>query len=93
MLYIECVAGRGALVRRLQVQMCCSVLQCVAVCCSMFKLVAACCSVSWSALYGVAMVSRLLKNVVLFCRVYFFKRALLQKRPMFLGSLLIVATP
>ena len=39
------------------------------------------------------MISRLLKNVGLFCRIILFYRALLQERPMFLGSLLIVATP
>jgi len=42
--------------------------------------------------YGVATISRLLK-IGLFCRIPFFYRALLQKRPVILRSLLIVATP
>jgi len=43
--------------------------------------------------YGVAMMIRLLKNVGLLCEYSLFHRAILQERPMFLGSLLIVATP
>jgi len=42
--------------------------------------------------YGVAMICRLLQNIGPFYNIYFFHRVLLQKRPMFLGSLLIVAT-
>jgi len=44
----------------------------------------------------VASISRLLKMVGLFCRIsslLLFYRALLQKRPIILRSLLIVATP
>jgi len=43
--------------------------------------------------YGVAMMIRLLKNIGLLCEYSLFHRAILQERPMFLGSLLIVATP
>jgi len=43
-------------------------------------------------LYGVASISRLLKIISLFCRIFFFYRALLQKRPIILRSLPIVAT-
>ena len=43
--------------------------------------------------YGVATISRLLKFKGLFCRNSLFTRALLQKRPMILRSLLIVVTP
>jgi len=43
--------------------------------------------------YGVATISRLLKIIGLFCRIPFFYRALLQKRPVILRNLLIVATP
>ena len=44
-------------------------------------------------MYGVATVSRLLKIISLFSKYRLFYRALLQKRPMILRSLLIVATP
>jgi len=43
--------------------------------------------------YGVATISRLLKIIGLFCRISLFYWALLQKRPIILRSLLIVATP
>jgi len=43
--------------------------------------------------YGVAMISRLLSIIGLFANYRLFYRALLQKRPMILRSLLIVATP
>jgi len=43
--------------------------------------------------YGVATISRLLKIIRLFCRKSFLYRALLQKRSIFLRSLLIIATP
>jgi len=43
--------------------------------------------------YGVATISRLLKIIGLFCRISPFNRSLLQKRPIILRSLLIVATP
>ena len=46
--------------------------------------------VTW---YGVATISRLLKITSLFCRIRLFYRAVLQKRPIILRSLLIVATP
>jgi len=42
---------------------------------------------------GVATISRLLKVQVSFAEYRLFYRALLQKRPIFLRSLLIVATP
>jgi len=42
---------------------------------------------------GVATISRLLKIPGFFCRISFFNRALLQKRPLILSSLLIVVTP
>jgi len=45
-------------------------------------------------IYGVAMISKLIKKIeVSYAEYRLFYRALLQKRPMFLGSLLIVATP
>jgi len=50
--------------------------------------------------YGVATISRLLKNYMSLLKLYvsfaeygLFYRALLQKRPIILRSLLIVATP
>jgi len=43
--------------------------------------------------YGVATISRLLNIIGLFCRIWSLYRALLQKRPIILRSLLIVATP
>jgi len=43
--------------------------------------------------YGVATISSLLKIIGLFAEYRLFYRALLQKRPLFLRSLLIVATP
>ena len=43
--------------------------------------------------YGVATISRLLKIIGLFGRHSLFYRALLQKRPILLRSLLIIATP
>jgi len=43
--------------------------------------------------YGVASISRLLKIIGLFCKEPYKRDDILQKRPMFLGSLLIVATP
>ena len=42
---------------------------------------------------GVATISRLLNIIGLFCRIWSLYRALLQKRPITLRSLLIVATP
>ena len=55
---------------------CCSVLQCVAVCCSALQCVAVRCSVYFrykntchkSALYGVALVSRIDTSIGLFCK-------------------------
>ena len=44
-------------------------------------------------IYGVATISKLLKFMGLFCENSLFYRALLQKRPIILRSLLIVATP
>jgi len=46
-----------------------------------------------SARYGVATISRLLKIIGLFYRYRLFDRALLQKRPVILKSLLLEATP
>jgi len=43
--------------------------------------------------YGVATISRLLQITFSFAEYRLFYRALLQKRPMILRSLLIVATP
>jgi len=43
--------------------------------------------------YGVATISRLLKNIGLFCRICLFYGALLQKKTIILRSLLMVATP
>jgi len=43
--------------------------------------------------YGVATISRLLKIIVSFAEYNLFYRALSQKKPMILRSLLIVATP
>jgi len=68
-------------------------MTCVAVCfwCTRYVLQCllgtprVCCTVFVA--YGVATISRMLKNICLFCR------ALLQKRPIFLSILLIVATP
>jgi len=62
--------------------MCVCVNRCV--CCSV------CCSVR---IYGVATIGRLLQIIGLFCRIRLFYRALWQKRPNILRSLLIVATP
>jgi len=45
------------------------------------------------ARYAVATISRLLRIIRLFCRISLFYRALLQKRPVILGSLLTVTTP
>ena len=42
--------------------------------------------------YGVAMISRILKQYVSFAEYSLFHKALLQKRPIILRSLLIVAT-
>ena len=42
--------------------------------------------------YGVATISRLLKIIGLFCRIWLFYRAVLQKRPVILRSLLLEAT-
>jgi len=61
---------------------CCSVLQCVAVCCSVLQCVAVCCSIFQCI------------AVFLDCEVYFENepqlcRALLQKRPVNVRSLLI----
>ena len=56
-------AGRGALVRRLQVKICCSVLQCDAVCCSVLQCVAVCCS----ALQCVAVCCSVLQCVAVCC--------------------------
>ena len=47
-----------------------------------------------SEYYGMATISRFLKIIGLFCRISsLFYRALLQKRPIILRSLLVVATP
>ena len=43
-------------------------------------------------MHGVGTISRLLKIVGLFSRIKSLLRTLLQKRPVILGSLLIVAT-
>jgi len=40
--------------------------------------------------YGVTTISRLLKIIGLFCRIYLFYRAVLQKRPVIIRSLLII---
>jgi len=63
------------------------VLHCVLATCVVVCLAVECVT-EWDG-YGVATASRLLKNVGLFCRTQFFYRALLQKRPMFVGILLI----
>jgi len=63
------------------------VLHCVFATC-VEECVAVECVTLWDC-YGVATASRFPKNVGLFCRTQFFYRALLQKRPMFVGSLLI----
>jgi len=49
----------------------------------------------WESGYGVATISRLLKMIGLFCRIWSLLWALLQKqkRPLILRSLLIVSTP
>jgi len=43
--------------------------------------------------YGVATISRRLKIIGLFCRIWSLLWALLQKRPIIVRSLLIIATP
>jgi len=85
------------------VAMCCSVLQCVAVCCNVLQCVAVCCSVlrcvavcaahrlMRRALTPDTFISR--KSQVSFAEHRLFYRALLQKRPIILRSLLIEATP
>ena len=73
---------------------CCSVLQCVAVCCSVVQCVAVCCSLLLThSRYGVATTSRLLKIIGLFCERALKRDYILQKRPLILRSLRIVATP
>jgi len=47
---------------------CCRVLQGVAGCCGVLQGVAVCCSALASNYYGVAMISRLLKIIGLFCK-------------------------
>jgi len=44
-------------------------------------------------MYGVATISRLLKMIGLFAEYSLFYRALLQKRPIILRGLIIVANP
>jgi len=53
------------------------------------------CIHTWNlaCMYGVATISRLLKIIGLFAEYHLFYRALLQKRPIILRSLLIIATP
>jgi hypothetical protein len=72
------------------VVVCCSVLQCVAVCCSVLQCVVVCCSVFafvWRVYYGVATISRMLKNIYLFAEyrsllwVSFAKETYIFKHP------------
>jgi len=70
------------------VAVCCSVLQCVAVCCSVSQCVAvAAFGIPWALSYGVATISRMLKNIGFFC-----KRDL-QKRPIFCKETYIFKHP
>ena len=77
---------------------CCNVLQCVVVCRSVSQCVAVCRSVMpriavCGIVYGVATTSRLFKIICLFCKQPYKRDGILQKRPIILRSLLIVATP
>jgi len=67
------------------------VLQCVAVCCSVLQCVAVCVAVDsgmgWLRLVGSLMLQVCFAEYSLFCR------ALLQKKPLILRCLLLVATP
>ena len=77
---LQCVAVCVALCVAVCVGVCCSVLQCVAL-------------AAMKDMHGVATISRLLKLQVSFAEYRLFYRALLQKRPIILSSLLIAATP
>jgi len=98
-------------------EVCCSVLQCVAVCCSVLQCSAVCCSVlqcvaAWCSheLSGCSQVSNMcvcvsytymgwlrlvgsLKLQVSFAKEPYKRDDILQKRPIILSSLLMVATP
>jgi len=90
---LRCVAVCCSVLQRVAV--CCSVLQCVAVCCSVLQCVPngaqscvmSCVCMGWLRWVGCFKIQVSLQNTGLFCR------ALLQKRPIFLSILLIVATP
>jgi len=96
--YIHCV-NQVCVALCCSVLQCGSVLQCVAVCCSgesvdttsimLIKYNTMLCEsdMGWLCLVGS------LKTQVSFAEYSLFYTALLQKRPMFLGSRLIVATP
>jgi len=103
---LQCVAVCCSVLQCVAV--CCSVLQCVAVCCSVLQCVAVCnreqllhsrapvelnglcythkCNMGWLQLVGS------LKLHVSFVKEPYKKHCILQKRPVMLRSLLIVAT-
>jgi len=96
---LQCVAVCSSVLQCAAV--CCSVLQCVAVCYNVLQCVASRmhhCDMTHFILgsysiYRVATISRLLQIICLFAEYSLFCRALLQKRPVILRSLLIVANP
>ena len=79
--------------------MCCRVLSCVAVCCHVLQQftvsAAVCCRVRHlsTLCYGVVTISGLLKLKVSFAKEAYKRDYILQKRPILLRSLLIVAAP
>ena len=80
--------------------LCCSVLQCVAVRYSASQCIAMCCSVLQCVIasirnrgYGEATISRLLKSTGSFAKELYKRDDILQKRPIILRHLLMVATP
>jgi len=99
---LQCVAVCCSVLQCVAV--CCSVLQCVAVCCSVLQRVAVCCKTSHdflclNAYVGVALAMGWLRSVdslklqVSFAKEPYERDYILQKRPIMLRSLLIVATP
>ena len=76
---------------------CCGVLQCAAACCSVLRRVAVFVHVLSDGMFvhyvGIPIDIRIPKTYVSFAEYRLFYRALLHQRPIFLGSLLIIATP
>ena len=101
---LQCVAVCCSVLQCVVV--CCSVLKCVAVCCSVLQCAAVCCSVLqcvavrrsvfvttiWSDMGWLRLVGSL-KLQVSFAKEPYKRDDILQKRPIILRSLLIVAPP